>query len=74
MSWCRPAFFASGVGVVVEVMAVVQLPGALSDDALELRPAGLRGGVLHGDVPGGCSGGVGGEAAHLWSRAIGRGV
>ena len=63
-----------GVGVVVKVMAVVQLPGALSDDTLKLRSARLRGGVLHRDVPGGCCGGVGGEAAHLRSRAIGRGV
>lgn len=55
-------------------MALLQLPGALSDDAFELRSTGLRGGVLDRDVPGGRCGGVGGEAAHLWSGAVGRSV
>lgn len=43
---CTLLHFA-GVSPVVEVVVVLQLPGAVPNDALELRFARVRGGVLN---------------------------
>lgn len=67
---CALLHFA-GVSPVVEVVVVLQLPGAVPNDALKLRFARVRGGVLNGDVSRRRCSGVWGEASHLWSGTVG---
>lgn len=69
-----PHVYLSGVSSVVQVVAIVQLPRAVSNDATELRSTELRCGVFYGDVPRRCGGCVWGKAAHLRGGAIGGNV
>lgn len=61
----------AGIGAFIQVVVVIQLPRAISDDPSELRSSRLRGGVLDGDVPGGGGGSIWREVAHLRSREAG---